>query len=127
MLHVLRAKRHRATLVLDEKTIEDEFAFVIACNTKFTGKGMLLAPHADINDGKLDVVVVHCTSRWQMFRLLNKIYDGSQLSLSCVEYHQVRSLSITTESRECLNLDGELKGATPMSADVMHGALRIFV
>ncbi len=24
-------------------------------------------------------------------------------------------------------VDGELKGATPMSADVMHGALRIFV
>ena len=86
-----------------------------------------LAPHADTNDGKIDVVVVHCTSRWQMFRLLNKIYDGSHLSLSCVEYHQVQSLSITTVSRECLNLAGELKGATPMSADVMHDTLQILV
>jgi len=126
MYHILRSKRRRAKLVFDGKISEDEYMFVIGCNTKFTGKGMQIAPHADISDGKLDVVVVHPTSRWQMFRLMTKIYDGSHHSLPCVEYHQVRSLSIETESRECLNVDGELKGATPMSADVIQGALRIF-
>lgn len=127
LIHVLRSKRHQAKLVFEETTHEGEFAFVIACNTKFTGKGMLLAPRADMNDGKLDLVVVRRTSRWKLLRLFNKIFDGSHLSEACVEYHQVRSFSIETESHECLNLDGELKGSTPMSAAVVPGALRIFV
>jgi diacylglycerol kinase family enzyme len=125
--HVLRSKQRQATLVLDGKTIEGEYMFVIACNTKFTGKGMLLAPRAEVDDGKVDVVVVPRTSRWQLLQLFSKVYDGSHLSLPCVDYYQVRSMSIVTENRECLNLDGELKGATSMSADVIHGPLRVFV
>ena len=39
-------KRRRARLILDGQAIEDEFLFVIGCNTKFTGKGMQLAPRA---------------------------------------------------------------------------------
>ena len=42
--HILPAHRRRARIVLDDKIIEDEFLFVIACNTKFTGDGMKLAP-----------------------------------------------------------------------------------
>jgi len=125
--HVLRAKRHHAKLVLDDKTIEGDFVFVIACNTKFTGKGMQLAPHADISDGKIDVVVAHHASRWQVLKMLNKIYNGSHVSLPCVEYHQVRSFSIKSESRDLLNLDGEMKCATPVSTEIMPGALRVFV
>ena len=55
---ILRAKHRRATLSLDGQTIDDEFLFVMACNPKFTGSGMKVAPHAEIGDGKLDVVVV---------------------------------------------------------------------
>jgi len=125
--HVLRAKRYHAKLMLDEKTVQGDFAFVIACNTKFTGKGMKLAPHADISDGKMDVVVVHRASRWQAIRLLSKAYDGSHVSMPCVEYHQVRSFSIMSESRDLLNLDGEMKCTTPVSTEIMPGALRVFV
>jgi len=126
MLHILRAKRRRAKLVLDGKTFEDDFVFVIACNTKYTGKGMQIAPLADWNDGKMDVVVVRDTSRWQMSRLMKKIYNGSHLEMSCVEYHQVRSLEIISECCDNLNLDGELKGMTPVTTEVLPGALRIF-
>ena len=127
LLHILRAKRHRATIMLDEKRIEGEFAFVIACNTKYTGKGMLLAPRAELSDGKIDVIVVRRTSRWQLFTLLKKISNGSHISLSCVEYHQVQSFSIASDEPDMLNLDGELKGTTPVSADIIRGALRMFV
>ena len=41
---ILTPKRRRAKLVLDGRVFDDEFLFVIGCNTKFTGKGMKLAP-----------------------------------------------------------------------------------
>lgn len=123
---ILRAKRRRATLTLDGQTIDGEFLFVMACNPKFTGSGMKLAPHAEIGDGKLDVVVVRHATRWQMLKLFSKVFDGSHVALDCVEYHQVRSFAIASQSCDPLDLDGEMKGHTPMSAEVLPSALRVF-
>ncbi len=123
---ILRAKRRRATLTLDAQAIDDEFLFVMACNPKFTGSGMKLAPHAEIGDGKLDVVVVRRATRWQMLKLFSKVFDGSHLDLEFVEYHQVRSFAIASQYHDPLDLDGEMKGHTPMSAEVLPSALRIF-
>jgi diacylglycerol kinase family enzyme len=46
--------------------------------------------------------------------------------MSCVEYHQVRSFGIETDGIDPLNLDGELKGTTPVTAEIIPGALKIF-
>ena len=124
--HILRARRRRARLVLDGQAVDDEFLFVIACNPKFTGSGMKLAPHAEIGDGKIDVVVVRRATRWQMWKLFTKVFDGSHLSLGYVEYHQVRSFAIESTGREPLDLDGEMKGHTPVFAEVLPSALRVF-
>ena len=124
--HILRVRHYHAKVILDDRTIEDEFLFVIACNPKFSGKGMKMAPRAEIDDGKIDVVMVRRASRLQMTRLFSKIFDGSHLSMDCVEYHQVRSLAIESADRELLDLDGELKGQTPFHAEVLPAALRVF-
>ena len=125
--HILAPKIRRATLVLDDRTITDEFLFVIACNTKYTGAGMKLAPDAEIGDGKIDVVVLRRVSRWQMLRLFIKVFDGSHVALSCIEFHQVRSFSIQSETADRMNLDGEMKGTSPMTATLLPSALSIFV
>ena len=106
--------------------IDDEFLFVIACNTKFTGRGMKLAPRAEIGDGKIDVVLVRRASRLQMLKLFSRMYDGSHVSMDCVEYHQVRSLAIESEDCELLDLDGEMKGRAPFHAELLPAALRVF-
>ena len=125
--HILTPKVRRATLVLDDRTITDEFLFVIACNTKYTGAGMKLAPNAEIDDGKIDVVVIRRISRWQMIRLFMKVFDGSHVALSFIEFHQVRSFSIQSETADRMNLDGEMKGNSPMTATLLPSALSIFV
>ena len=123
---ILRARRRQAKVVLDDRTIEDEFLFVIACNTKFAGKGLKMAPRAEIGDGKLDVVLVRRASRLQMTRLFAKVFDGSHVTLDCVEYQQVRSLAIESTGGEALDLDGEIKGRAPFQAELLPGAMRVF-
>jgi len=123
--HVLRAKRRRARLILDGQICDDEFLFVIGCNTKFAGKGMQLAPHAEIGDGKIDVVVLRRASRLQMLRLFAKVFDGSHLALSYVEYHQVRSFAIESAGHEMLDLDGEVKGTAPVEVRMLPAALQV--
>lgn len=125
--HILTPKMRRATLVLDDQTLTDDFLFVMACNTKYTGAGMKLAPEAEIGDGKIDVVVIRRVSRWQMFRLFMKVFDGSHVGLSCIEFHQVRSFSIQSDGEDRMNCDGEMKGNSPMTATLMPSALSVFV
>jgi YegS/Rv2252/BmrU family lipid kinase len=126
LLHILRRKRRHARLVLDGQAFEDDFHFIIACNTKTTGSGMILAPRAEIGDGKIDVVALRSTSRWQLLKVFRKVFDGSHLSLPRVSCHQVRSFMIDCERPEPLDLDGEIKGSAPLSVEIMPAALRVF-
>ncbi len=124
--HILCARRRRAKLLLDGQVQDDDFLFLIVCNTKFTGSSMKLAPRAEVDDGKLDVVVVRRASRLQMLRVFAGVYDGSHLALPCVEYYQVRSFALESAGHDRLNLDGEMKGTTPVAAEVLPAALRVF-
>jgi len=123
---IVRPKRRRARLVLDGRAFDDEFLFVIGCNVRSTGSGMIVAPRAEIGDGKIDVVVLRSTSRAEMLKVFKRVFDGSHVSLPCIGYHQVRSFSIDYEGPEPLDLDGELKGSAPLSVQMMPGALRVF-
>ena len=124
--HIALARRRRAKVVLDGRTVDDAFLFVIGCNTQFTGKGMKLAPRAKINDGRIDVVLVRRASRWQMLKLFSKVFDGSHLDLDFVECHQVQSFAIESQGREPLDLDGEMQGHAPLAVEMISGALRVF-
>jgi len=61
-----------------------------------------------------------------MLKLFTKVFDGSHLALKFVEYHQVRSFSIGSETHDAMDLDGEMKGHAPMAAEGLPSALSIF-
>lgn len=65
-------------------------------------------------------------SRWQMIQLFRTIFDGSHLSLPFVEYYQVRSFGIDSGTCDTFNLDSELTGTTPFTAEVMPRILHVF-
>ena len=123
---IVRPKRRRARLVLDGRAFEDEFLFVIGCNVKSTGSGMIISPHAEIGDGKIDVVVLRDATRAEILKVFKRVFDGSHVSLPCVGYHQVRSFSIEYEGPEPLDLDGELKGGAPLSVEIVPEAFKVF-
>lgn len=124
---ILFAKPRRAQLILDDQSLDDDFLMVAACNTIFSGSGMRLAPRAKVDDGKMDVVLVRNASSWQMLRLFAKLFVGSHVDMPCVEYYQVRLLSILSDNREPLDLDGEIKGTAPVSIEAIPGAIRVFI
>ena len=124
---IVRARTRRAKLTLDGRMVVDDFLFIIGCNTRFTGRGMKLAPDAAMNDGLMDLVVVRPASRRQIARLFKAVFDGSHVRLPCVEIHRVRRFSIESTTTDPLNMDGELKGSTPLQVEMIPSALRIFL
>jgi len=123
---ILWPHRRLARLILDGQILEDEFLFILGCNTRFTGKGMHVAPRAELADGKLDVVFVRRASRGQMLRLFQGVYDGTFAIRPGVGYRQVRTLQIETETPELLNLDGELKSCASVCVEMVPGAVTVF-
>ena len=123
---ILRARRRPLRLMLDGEVTEDSFHMVLACNTRFTGKGMQLAPRAKLDDRLLDVIIVRRATRRQMLELFSRVFDGTHVDLPFVEYRQVATLELSSPGCESLNIDGELKRNLPIRVEMVPAAIRIF-
>ena len=126
LLHVMKLKRRSAKLVIEREGSEGDFLFTIACNPPHTGRGMKMAPKAELNDGLIDLVLVRDASRFKLLQMFPKVFDGTHIDDPIVEYYQVKEFSITPAENEILNLDGELKGSTPFSVRMIPSAFSVF-
>jgi len=110
-----------------EGCMEGKFSFVLACNTRYTGKGMLMAPHAQLNDGKLDVLIVKACSRFQLLTLFPKIFKGKHIGASVLTYLHSDYLKIESYSESLpTNIDGEIVGSTPVEWIVHANKLKVY-
>mgnify|MGYP001339691506 CR=1 FL=1 len=127
LYHVVKLRARSANLIIDDDENVGEFVFVIACNTKYIGGNMLMAPKADINDGIIDLLVVREPKRFQVLKIFPKVFNGTHIDSPIVEYYRVKKFSIIPDENECLNIDGELAGMTPLSAELIKSAFSIFI
>ncbi len=126
LLHVFKNKKRKAKLFLNGKEFNQNFSFIIACNTIHTGKGMKIAPKAKLDDGLLDLIVVPETRILKLLTMFPKIFDGSHLGHEILQYHQVTEFSLKPSINESLNLDGEVYGKTPIDVSVIKQGLSIY-
>ena len=94
------------------------------CNAKQIGGGRLIAPHARIDDGWLDVCLVDAMPALEFVALLSKVAGGSHLEDARVRYFRVRSMEMTFDRPVKVNTDGELLEAATCSYRVLPGAAR---
>ena len=126
IIEVIRKKQRMATLQFNNQEIQDDFGFIMACNTIHTGKGMKIAPEAKIDDGIIDLLVVRNISRAKLLRLFTKIFDGSHVDSEDVEYYRTKGLKIVTRDKSMLNVDGDNKGFSPVEIKLLPNAIEIF-
>ena len=116
-----------AKLILDDEVIDDDFVFVMGCNTIHTGKGMRIAPHSKFDDGKIDLVIVRRTSKIELLKLFPKLFTGEHVKSSLVEYRQVEQFSIIPDEDSSLIIDGELTGTTPVHVTMEPKGINVLV
>ena len=128
VMEVFHHKSRSAALIMDDKKIEDEFTFIIACNSMHVGKGMKMAPKARLDDGLIDLIVIRAdVSRTRLLQVLPKLFDGSHINEPEVEYYQTSKFSLIPEMDEILNIDGEIMGSTPIKVEMIPKAFEMFV
>ena len=127
---ILKLKKRPCTLTVDEKTVTTpSMMIVMVHNTVHVGKGLRLAPAAQIDDGLIDVLWASTvTSRKQAIDIFNGVKaNGSHVYRDDVEYHRAKEMSISTEEASNINIDGENNAQTPAKLKVVPQAYELFV
>lgn len=103
-------------------------AMVVAfANTPTYGGGILIAPHARLDDGQLEICVVQAMSKARLLRLFPSVYSGGHLNVPEVKYFQADRLRIETEKPSEIYADGEYVCHTPVEVTVERAALQVIV
>lgn len=127
LIEIVRFRQRLATLVIEGNRTVGDFGFILGCNTIHTGKGMQMAPLAQLNDGFIDLIVAHKASRLKLLRMFPKVFSGKHIADPIVEYHQVKSFSVIPKVPNILNIDGEMIGSTPIDVSMVPSALEVLV
>ena len=117
-------KNRTVLLRLDEREMAINSNLVVVANGRFAGGGMMLAPHAELDDGLLDVIVTDNVTRLDVITELPRIQRGAHLKNPKVTEMRARQVSINSEEPMAIDLDGEMVGFTPARLRVLPSAIR---
>ncbi len=123
----------RYRLDVDGSVHEFSAATVVVANSAFYGRGMKIAPGADLDDGLLDIVVVEAASRVALIRSLPSLYDGSHVARPEVTVLRGQRVGLSGRARRPIQVgaDGEpladlpALAAPPLVVEVVPGALSV--
>jgi diacylglycerol kinase (ATP) len=100
-------------------------AFAV-CNSRMIGGGRLIAPHAIIDDGLLDLCVIEAMPTLEFVALLRTVADGGHLDDPRVRYLQVSRATMQFDRRILVNTDGEVLETDRCEYHVLPKAVRFF-
>lgn len=126
IIHIFKNTSFEGKVTVDEEVFMGKFSFVLACNTQHTGKAMKIAPLAVLDDGLLDILVIKHVPFYQLLRLFPLIFSGKHIHSPLVIYKKAKKFSIDAEPMT-LAIDGEVKGATPLQAEVLGNKINMIV
>jgi diacylglycerol kinase (ATP) len=108
----------------DDREIEITSNLIVVANGRFGGAGMKLAPHAEMDDGLLDVILTDRATRFDVIKELPRIRRGGYLNNPKASEFRARQVSITADQPMAIDIDGEMAGYTPAHLSVLPGAVR---
>ena len=126
IITLLENKIHKAEIQVDGEHKMLECAFIVGCNSKHTGKGMIVAPKGGFADKKIDLITVgKNVNRFQVFEVFQKVYKGTHIDLPFVENIKVDSFSIDPGEMSFYNIDGDIVESQKASVRVVPEAINL--
>jgi diacylglycerol kinase (ATP) len=101
-------------------------SLVLIGNGQHYGGPFKLFDRADPGDGLLDVLVFHQVGPWELTQLLRRVVTSGYSPSEDFEYFQAAAFQVSTPSHAPMELDGELRGETPVHF-THAGKLRVAV
>ena len=110
----------------DSKKFAIKMTMAVVANGQFLGGGFKAAPHANMSDGLLDLVVLKDSGSLKMIDELINMKDGDYKEEDNIIYRQVRKVAIKSKERDVtVTVDGEPIGILPATFEVIPQALTL--
>jgi YegS/Rv2252/BmrU family lipid kinase len=125
---LLSHKDEHVNLEVDGEPVPPQILKTAAvANGRFFGGGMQIAPHALIDDGRLDLVVLGAVGLRDFLVWGPRLYRGRHLAHPCIHYRKVSTISATGPPSVMVEVDGEPIGTLPTTFSLLPRALRVRV
>jgi diacylglycerol kinase (ATP) len=127
LIRLFKGMNNRMNVTVDDKTFELKNSALVISNSKYTGGEMKIAPMADTNDGKVDMIVFDEVNRREILNIFANVFKGKHVNHPKVKVFKGSEMEIDAEPQQLLTADGELLGETPMKLKVLPGELKILI
>ncbi len=127
LLVMWRFRAANMRLSLEGKEKSGPIVLAAFANAAAYGGGMKIAPKASLDDGRLDVCLIHELSRLKLAAVFPRVYSGGHLGLREFEYQQAASVRVETDVSWDVNADGEYVCQTPVEIGVQSAALPVIM
>lgn len=94
-------------------------------NGRYFGGGMMIAPHARIDDGLLDMVIIHDMKKLELLKCLPQLYSGKHQNHPKVKMYQGKRIDIQCTRKVWMEMDGETPGTSILNIELIPAAIRL--
>lgn len=128
VVSLCRYQNKKMKIAVDGTEICDEpITFVAVANGCYFGGGMFIAPHARMDDGWLDIIIARNLGKGNLLLNLPRVYRGTHLAHPLITSLRGREITVQSDDRPLLNLDGEQPGCAPAGVAIQPQAIKLRV
>lgn len=120
-----RWKPIKFNVTIDGVCFAHEGYTVAVANAQNYGGGLYLAPHASIQDGLLDVILIGCIPKWRMIRNIPRLFRGAHTQEPGFTVIQGKTVHIEADPQFTVFADGDAICAPPVTVKIMPAALQV--
>jgi len=100
---------------------------VVVANGRYLADGMQIAPHASLDDGLLDVVIIGDVTKSELLKIRPTLYNGSHIRHAKIREKKTTTITIESDEQLLVEADGNILGEGPASFWVIPSALTVVV
>jgi YegS/Rv2252/BmrU family lipid kinase len=127
-LRALAGWKHASFHVVVDGEAHDLRGWSVAvANSKAYGGGMFIAPQAELDDGKLDVVLVAESSKWTFLRDIPKVFKGTHAADPHVQMLSGSKVELSADRPFTIYADGDAIGELPATVSISPRSLNVLV
>ena len=114
------------TVVIDggEPIVFEGYSVAVG-NSRAFGGGMFIAPHADLDDGMLDVITIADVGKLRYLRGIPSVFKGTHIKKEEVGEARAATVEIRADREFAVYADGEHLTDLPATLGTLPGALRV--
>ena len=119
-------KALKMKITADDSVIEEEVFLFLVMNSGTVGGFPRLVPYAQIDDGKLDLLIINKCNLPELMSLFISFLKGIHYNSKHVTYIQAQKICIECTEEVDSDLDGELGPKLPLHIEVLPRKVKFF-